>query len=88
METLWVDFQNSGKEGVRLICNGTIEELKNKNIILKEGLEFFIWDDDEDVYGNPGILIVKSTIKYSTIEQCWVAQYNSAELKHKSGKYK
>ena len=32
METFWVDFNNTGKEGVRLICKGTLDELKGKNI--------------------------------------------------------
>jgi len=84
METLWVDFQNEGKEGVRLICTGTLKELKEKSIELIDGLELLIWSDDKDDCGKIDNLIVEATVKYSNIDQCWVAQFDNEKLRNQS----
>jgi len=84
METLWVDFNNMGKEGVRLICKGTIDELNAKSIRLRDGLELLIWDNDQDDFGNTDNLIVNAIVKYSETDKCWVAQFNDADLIHES----
>jgi hypothetical protein len=84
METLWVDLNNIGKEGVRLICKGTIDELNEKSIILHDGLELLIWDYDQDNSGNSDNLTVNAIIKYSDIDKCWIAQFENKDLMHES----
>ena len=84
METLWVDFNNMGKEGVRLICQGTIDELNAKSIILHDGLQLLIWDNDRDDFGKSDNLSVNSVVRYSDIDHCWVAQFDNDDLMHDS----
>jgi len=84
METLWVDFNNMGKEGVRLICKGTIDEINAKSIVLHEGLQLLVWDYDQDEFGKPDNLTVSAVVKYSGIDKCWVAQFNNEDLIHES----
>jgi hypothetical protein len=85
MEALWVDFQNMGIDGVRLICNGTLKEISEKNIQLKDGLELLIWNNDEDGEGNPDNLLVEAVVKYSKIDNCWVAQFAPDNFRNESG---
>jgi len=84
METLWVDFQNAGYDGVRLICKGTLKELKEKNIELKDDLQLLIWSDDEDDNGRKDNLLVEAVVKFSVVDHCWVAQFDENNLKHES----
>ena len=86
MKKLWVDFQNAGHDGVRLICNGTISELKEKGIELKGGLQLLIWSEDYDDNDNPDNLSVEAIVKYSHSDRCWVAQFDYEKLKNESNK--
>ena len=86
MDTLWVDFQNSGHDGVRLICNGTLADLKEKGIELRDGLQLLIWSEDYDDNGNPDNLSVEAVVRYSNSDNCWVAQYDSKKLMNESKK--
>lgn len=80
MEKLWVDFNNAGIEGIRLTSKITIEQIKEKEIVLYDGLEILIWDEEDDEMGNYSNLSVKAIVKYSSIDKCWVAKYNQADL--------
>jgi len=73
-----------GKEGLRLSCKGTIEDLNAKKIILHDGLKLTVWTNDKDEQGNIDNLTVSATIKYSYIDKCWVAQFQNDDLKHES----
>lgn len=84
METLWVDFQNSSVEGVRLICNGTLAEIQKKNIKLFPGLKLVILTEDYDDDGNQDNLLVEATVGYSDSEKCWFAHFDGAQLLHGS----
>ena len=84
METLWVDLNNMGHDGMRLICKGTLDELKEKSIQLYDGLQILIWDNDQDENGNADNLVVEAIVKYSNTDQCWVAQFDNAHLKNQS----
>jgi len=84
METLWVDFNAMGKEGVVLICKGTIDELNAKSIVLYDGLELLVWTEDQDDSGNSDNLTVNAVVKYSNIDKCWVAQFDNEDLMHES----
>ena len=84
METLWVDFQNAGYDGVRLICSGTLKELKEKNIELKGGLQLLIWSNDEDENGRKDNLLVEAVVKFSDFDNCWIAEFDEKNLKYES----
>jgi hypothetical protein len=84
METLWVDFQNSSTEGVRLICNGTLADIKKKGIKLYSGRKLLIWTEDYDDDGNQDNLSVEATVGYSDLEKCWFAHFDYDQLVHES----
>ena len=65
MDKIWVDFNNIGVDGVRLICQGTLDDIKKNGIILKEGLRLIIWDEE---------LLAESIVKFSSNDNCWVAK--------------
>jgi len=67
MNKIWVDFNNMGVDGVRLNCRGTLDDIKEKGIVIKPGLRLIIWDED---------LLAESTVRYSTVDKCWVAHIN------------
>ena len=64
MDKVWVDFNNCGVDGVRLICQGTLDDIKKNGIVLKEGLKLIIWDEE---------LLAESTVTHSSTDKCWVA---------------
>jgi hypothetical protein len=84
MERLWVDFNNMGKDGVRLTCSGTLNELNDKAIILYNGLKLIAWMEDEDDNGKADNLLVEAVVKYSFKDNCWVAQFDGDKLIHES----
>jgi len=84
VQRVWVDFQNMGYEGVRLICAGTLKDIDEKAIKLYDGLQLIVWQEDEDDNGNPDDLIVEATVKYSEIDNCWVAQFDEDSLVNES----
>jgi hypothetical protein len=84
METLWVDFQNAGFEGVRLICKGTLDELRQKNLTLHDGLKLLIWTEDQDDDGKEDNLLVEAVVKYSDVDRCWVASFDADKLMNES----
>jgi hypothetical protein len=63
---VYADFHNSDKAGrLRLICKGTIDDLRDNQLQLKEGLSLTFTDgEDFDVEG---------TVTFSKEEQIWVA---------------
>ncbi|MBD1362905.1 hypothetical protein IDJ77_03705 [Mucilaginibacter sp. ZT4R22] len=73
LETIYVDFNNTDAEGrVRLITNGALRDIKEKGIILKDGLEVLL-DDREDFK-------VKGVVQHSVSENIWVAKFSWKEL--------
>jgi len=72
MIKLWVDFNNATYNGwVRFNCKGTIDDLENQNIILREGLELLLWTEDEDEYNNPIQLSVEAVAHFNDKDKTW-----------------
>ena len=71
---IFVDFNNADNKGrVRLNTNGTLEDLKNQQIKLYDGIEILLDDGD-------GLATV-GTVKFSEEENIWVASVNWDKLK-------
>jgi hypothetical protein len=52
-EPIFADFGNSDPDGaVRLITDGTLDDLKRLNISLSEGMHLWLTDYDVEVTGN------------------------------------
>jgi hypothetical protein len=73
LNKIFADFHNADIKGrVRLNTNGTLDDLKNKNIKLEPGLEILLDDDDG--------LSVKGIIQFSEEEKMWVAEIDWDQL--------
>ena len=63
--TVYADFHNADSKGrVRLNCVGTIRDLAKKRIVLSEGLQLTLSDDDLETEG---------TVLFAEDERLWVA---------------
>jgi hypothetical protein len=75
LNKVFIDFNNADKKGrVRLNSNGTLNDLKNKNIELIEGKEILL--DDEDGLATAGI------VQFSEEENIWVAVIDWQRVRH------
>jgi hypothetical protein len=66
---LFADFNNADQHGrVRLNTNGTHADIKRLSLVLKEGMQVVLDDDDS--------LTTLGSVKYSNEENIWVAEIN------------
>lgn len=66
-ETIFADFNNTDKENrVRLNTNGSLNDIKAKNIKMVDGLELLLDDGDE--------FKIKGVVEFSKNENIWVAR--------------
>jgi general stress protein 26 len=74
LNRIYVDFNNDDSKGrIRLITNGTINDLKIKNIELESGINLLLFNaDDAD-----DILEAIGTVEFSEEEKIWVAVINN-----------
>jgi hypothetical protein len=85
---VYADFQNLDDfNRVRLTCAGTLEDLANQGIELKEGLSLTLYTDDADDKGKPDELLVEGTTEYNKDEQCWVASIDWSAIRRASDEY-
>ena len=62
---VFADFHNADAQGrLRLNCIGTIEELAQQQIVLRDGLPLTFYSEELEVEG---------VVQYSTDENVWVA---------------
>ncbi len=65
ISAIYADFHNADPQGrLRLTCHGTTEDLRVKDLELKQGLHLTFSD---------GELKVDGTVEFSTEENRWVA---------------
>jgi hypothetical protein len=62
---VFADFHNADAKGrLRLNCIGTVEDLAQQMIVLRDGLSLTLYSEDLEVEG---------VVQYSTDENVWVA---------------
>ena len=82
---VYADFHNADSKGrVRLNCVGTMEELSQQQVELREGLLLTLYSDDLDDKGDLDELSVDGVASFSTEEHCWVAAINWNAIRHAS----
>ncbi|MGH7965735.1 MAG: hypothetical protein ACRERD_28625 [Candidatus Binatia bacterium] len=65
---VYADFHNADVQGrLRLNCVGTVEDLAQQQIVLRDGLLLTLYSEDLEVEGQ---------VQYSTEENLWVAVIN------------
>ena len=71
--TIFADFNNADILGrIRLNTAGSLDDVKNKMITLKNGLQLIVDDDDG--------LTAHATVEFSKEENIWVAKIDWKEL--------
>ena len=82
---IYADFQNLDDfNRLKLTCAGTLEDLANQGIELKEDMSLTFYTDDADDQGQPDELLVEGSTHYNEEEQCWVASIDWSAIRHAS----
>lgn len=82
---IYADFHNADSLGrVRLNCAGTVEDLAQQQIELREGLVLTLYADDLDQAGHADELLVDGAVLFSEEDHCWVASINWTAIHHAS----
>lgn len=85
MERVFADFQNADAQGrLRLNCIGTLEDLSQQKIELRDGLCLTLYADDLNDQGQCGELQVDGVVSFSKAEHCWVATIDWSAIRHRS----
>jgi len=70
---IFADFQNADEQGrIRLITNGSIEDIKKQGIQLKPGMKALVYCEDLSTIG---------VVEFSEEEKIWVAVINWDDIK-------
>lgn len=81
---IYADFQNLDDNRLRLTCAGTIEDLAQQGIELREGLALTFYMDDADDSGRSDPLLAEGIVHYQEEERTWVASIDWSALRHAS----
>jgi len=70
---VFADLHNADAQGrLRLNCIGTVEDLAQQQIVLRDGLPLIFYSEELEVEG---------VVHYSTDENVWVAVINWSEIR-------
>jgi len=82
---VYADFHNADANGrLRLDCVGTIEDLAQQGIALREGMLLTLYSDDLDANGQLDELRVNGVVSFAEEEHCWVAAIDWSAIRHAS----
>src|SRR5262245_11757354 len=82
---IYADFHNADTQGrIRLNCVGTMEDLAQQRIELREGLALTLYSDDLDENGQLDELLADGIVSFSEEEHCWVAAIDWSAIHHAS----
>ena len=82
---IYADFHNADSRGrLRLTCAGTLEDLAQQQVELREGLLLTLYADDLDDKGELDELLVDGVVSFSAEEHCWVAAIDWTAIRHTS----
>ncbi len=82
---VYADFHNADSQGrIRLNCIGTVEDLSQQQVELREGLVLTLYSDDLDERGQLDELLVDGVVSFSEEEHCWVAAIDWTAIHHAS----
>ncbi len=80
---IYADFHNADSQGrLRLNCAGTMEDLAEQQLELREGLLLTLYSDDLDDNGQLDELLTDGVVSYSKEEACWVAVIDWGAIRH------
>jgi hypothetical protein len=86
---IYADFHNADAQGrLRLNCIGTLEDLSQQQVALRQGLVLTLYSDDLDDKGQLDELLVDGVVAFSEEEHCWVAAIDWDAIRHASDHYR
>lgn len=82
---VYADFHNADSCGrIRLNCIGTLEDLAQQQLELRDGLVLTLYSDDLNEKGELDELLADGVVSFSSEEHCWVAAIDWAAIHHAS----
>jgi hypothetical protein len=82
---VYADFHNADAKGrIRLNCIGTLEDLSQQQVQLRDGLVLTLYADDLDDEGQLDELLIDGVVSFSEEEHCWVAAIDWGAIRHAS----
>jgi hypothetical protein len=82
---VYADFHNADTHGrLRLNCVGTLEDLAQQQLALRDGMPIKLYSDDLDAKGQMDELQVDGVVSFSEEEHCWVAAIDWSTIRHAS----
>ena len=82
---VYADFHNADSTGrLRLDCVGTLDDLSQQRVELREGIVLTLYSDDLDEKGQLDKLLVDGVVSYSEEEHMWVAVIDWTAIHHAS----
>jgi len=82
---IYADFHNADAQGrLRLNNVGTVEDLAQQCISLREGMLLTLYTDDQDTKGQLDELMVDGVVSFSEEEHLWVAAIDWDAIQHAS----
>jgi len=82
---VYADFQNlDDAHRLLLTCSGTLRDLEQQGISLRDGLTLTLYTDDADDHGRPDELRAEGIVHYDEAARCWDATIDWNALRHAS----
>jgi hypothetical protein len=73
-DPIWVDFMHEDWDGnLPLEFPGTLRDLANAGVVLREGIQLVLYEEDADDLGRVDDLIALATVQFDHGEGRWVA---------------
>ena len=82
---LW-DFQGIDKKDRAILWyEGVKDDLAAQGAVLAKGMKVLLWADDEDLSGNPALMIVDGVVaEFDSIKNWWVADVHWSTLRYEA----
>ena len=82
---IYHDLMKVDRDGrIKLVLQGTVDDLRKQNVVLKDGLELTFYSDDANDAGERDELRVDGTVQFNRDENCWVAKLHDESFRHAS----
>ncbi len=75
---IYADFLKQDDSGRAILtCRGTLRDVEEQKVVLRDGLDVLLYSDDTDEADKPDDLEVDAKIEYDFVNQRWTAVYVS-----------
>ncbi len=80
---IYADFMKlHDSKGLKLVCQGTFNDLERLGIALRPGMRLTLYNEDEDTKGNRDDLVVGGVVDFDEEAQIWYAAIDFSAIKN------